>query len=82
MNIKNINNPKRKTERTRRRILICPNCKKENLNFMPWLGLIYECRECGWRGPLAISRLVSEKQKGRKKDEKKTNCKISTSRLF
>jgi DNA-directed RNA polymerase subunit RPC12/RpoP len=32
----------------------CPKCKSKNLNFLPWLGYIYECRDCGYRGPVAV----------------------------
>jgi len=34
----------------------CPKCKSKDLNFMPWLGLIYECRNCGWRGPVVVRK--------------------------
>jgi DNA-directed RNA polymerase subunit RPC12/RpoP len=33
---------------------ICPKCGSENLNYEPWLGEIYECRDCGYRGVLVI----------------------------
>ncbi|MFQ6010317.1 MAG: MGMT family protein [Candidatus Aenigmatarchaeota archaeon] len=33
----------------------CPNCRKSKfLVYKPWLGLIWECRKCGYRGPLVI----------------------------
>jgi DNA-directed RNA polymerase subunit M/transcription elongation factor TFIIS len=32
----------------------CPKCGSENLNYEPWLGEIYECRNCGYRGVLVI----------------------------
>ncbi len=35
---------------------ICPKCKSENLNFKPWLGMMYECRKCGWQGALALEK--------------------------
>jgi C4-type Zn-finger protein len=36
--------------------LECPKCGGKNLNFLPWLGMIYECRKCHYRGPLTIKR--------------------------
>jgi C4-type Zn-finger protein len=43
---------------------ICPVCKKASLT--PWLGfsagIIYFCKNCGYRGPLAIK--VEKKRKG------------------
>jgi len=36
--------------------IVCPKCGSKNLNFLPWLGLFYECRDCGWRGVLAIKK--------------------------
>ncbi len=32
----------------------CPRCGSKHLNYLPWLGEIYECRECGYRGALVI----------------------------
>jgi len=32
----------------------CPKCGSENLNYEPWLGEIYVCRDCGYRGVLVI----------------------------
>jgi len=32
----------------------CPNCGSKNLNYKPWLGEIYECRECGYQGVFVI----------------------------
>ncbi len=32
----------------------CPKCGSKNLNYLPWLGEIYECRDCGYRGPLVV----------------------------
>ncbi|MEM5772803.1 MAG: hypothetical protein QXL86_01070 [Candidatus Aenigmatarchaeota archaeon] len=37
-------------------MLECPNCKSRNIKFMPWLGMIYECKDCGYRGPIAIKK--------------------------
>ncbi|MEM5801855.1 MAG: hypothetical protein QXQ18_00505 [Candidatus Aenigmatarchaeota archaeon] len=36
--------------------MICPKCKKPELKFLPWLGLIYECQNCGYRGPLKVEK--------------------------
>lgn len=31
----------------------CSNCKKKDtLTYLPWLGQIYECSNCGYRGVL------------------------------
>lgn len=46
--------------------MICPKCRKEQLLYKPWLGQIWECRSCGYRGPLFL-----EKGKGSKKVLKK-----------
>lgn len=32
----------------------CPCCGSKNLNYMPWLGEIYLCRECGYNGALVV----------------------------
>ncbi|MEK6909862.1 MAG: hypothetical protein AABW61_02165 [Candidatus Aenigmatarchaeota archaeon] len=34
----------------------CPKCRSKDLNFLPWLGLIYECRKCGLRTPVTITK--------------------------
>ena len=44
----------------------CPKCKSKDLNFMPWLGLIYECRKCGWRGPVVVHKVVRKKAVSKK----------------
>lgn len=36
-------------------MLQCPKCKSKDMNFLPWLGMIYECRNCGYRGPIAVT---------------------------
>ncbi|MBU5558058.1 MAG: MGMT family protein [Candidatus Aenigmatarchaeota archaeon] len=33
---------------------ICPKCKQQTLLYMPWLGQIWDCKNCGYRGPLVI----------------------------
>lgn len=33
---------------------ICPRCRKQALLYLPWLGQIWDCRNCGYRGPLVI----------------------------
>lgn len=35
--------------------LICPKCKNKDLTFLPWLGNIYECHNCGFRSNFVIS---------------------------
>ncbi len=32
----------------------CPRCGSKNMNYMPWLGEIYTCRDCGYRGALIV----------------------------
>jgi len=32
----------------------CPNCGSIDLNFKPWLGLVYTCRKCGWQGTVVV----------------------------
>jgi len=36
---------------------ICPQCGSPNIVSLFWLGDIYECRNCGYRGPIVIKRL-------------------------
>lgn len=33
---------------------LCPRCRKQTLIYLPWLGQIWDCKNCGYRGPLAI----------------------------
>jgi hypothetical protein len=33
---------------------VCPQCGSENLTFNPWLGQIWTCQHCGYRGPLDL----------------------------
>ena len=32
----------------------CPRCGSKNLNYKPWLGELYVCRECGYQGALVV----------------------------
>ncbi|MBU0898266.1 MAG: hypothetical protein KKB03_03550 [Nanoarchaeota archaeon] len=34
----------------------CPECESKNITFSTGLqlGMIYQCKECGYRGPLII----------------------------
>lgn len=32
----------------------CPRCGSKNLNYMPWLGERYVCKDCGYQGALVI----------------------------
>ena len=32
----------------------CPKCGSAELNYLPWLGEIYVCRNCGYQGALVI----------------------------
>jgi Zn ribbon nucleic-acid-binding protein len=39
----------------------CPRCKSKDLIFLPWLGLIYICRKCGYKGPLILEKKETNK---------------------
>ena len=41
----------------------CPNCKNKEFNYYPYLGQIFECRKCGYRGPLVLEDKMQEFQK-------------------
>jgi predicted HNH restriction endonuclease len=32
----------------------CSRCRSKNLNYTPWLGEIYVCRECGYKGAVVV----------------------------
>jgi len=53
----------------------CPMCGSKNLNYMPWLGEIYVCRDCGYRGALIVEDFGESaealKNKSEKEDEEK-----------
>ncbi len=54
--------------------MYCPRCGNKGMNFLPWLGTIYECTNCGYRGPLAlgkIERLDRDATKTLKNEEKR-----------
>ena len=34
----------------------CPRCKSADISLVPWLGMIYECKNCGYKGPLVLER--------------------------
>lgn len=56
---------------------ICPKCGSEELNYEPWLGEIYECRDCGYRGvfiieednPEIAAAIKKEIETGKNKEE-------------
>jgi methylated-DNA-[protein]-cysteine S-methyltransferase len=33
--------------------MLCPRCKKEQMQYFPWLGQMWKC-SCGYMGPVAI----------------------------
>jgi O-6-methylguanine DNA methyltransferase len=33
---------------------MCPKCKKESLNYIPWLGQLWQCNNCNYRGPVFL----------------------------
>lgn len=35
-------------------VKICPNCKSNNISFDPWMGQMWTCRKCNYRGPLVV----------------------------
>ena len=38
--------------------MLCPVCKKgDKLAYKPWLGEMWECKNCNYRGPLIIEDL-------------------------
>ena len=37
-------------------IMECPACRSKKMNLLPWLGIIYECPKCGYRGPVALEK--------------------------
>ncbi|MEM5793719.1 MAG: hypothetical protein QXS48_04395 [Candidatus Aenigmatarchaeota archaeon] len=39
-----------------KKVLRCAICRSKDLNYLPWLGQVYECRNCGYRGPLFIEK--------------------------
>nr|MCR5852997.1 hypothetical protein [Methanophagales archaeon] len=46
---------RREREREKREEMkICPMCGSKNLKYMPWLGEIYECKDCGFRGSFVV----------------------------
>ena len=52
----------------------CPLCGSKSLNYMSWLGEIYVCRDCGYRGALIVEDgEIAEalKNKFEKEDEEK-----------
>jgi len=32
----------------------CPKCKSEDLEYVPWLGQIWICKKCGYKGPVVV----------------------------
>jgi len=34
---------------------ICPQCGSENITFNPWLGQIWTCQHCRYRGPVDLT---------------------------
>jgi len=33
---------------------MCPQCGSENITFNPWLGQMWTCQHCGYRGPVDL----------------------------
>lgn len=51
--------------------MYCPRCGSDRLNFMPWLGMVYECYDCKYRGPVAVGKIEKLKTlKNREKSKK------------
>jgi len=32
----------------------CPHCKSKNIKYDPWIGQMWRCPDCNYRGPLVI----------------------------
>ena len=32
----------------------CPKCKSEDIIYLPWIGQLWECKKCGYRGPVFL----------------------------
>ncbi|MFH1229495.1 MAG: hypothetical protein V1678_03665 [Candidatus Aenigmatarchaeota archaeon] len=32
--------------------ILCPKCGSENMTYNPWLGQIWSCQHCNYRGPV------------------------------
>jgi len=32
----------------------CPLCKSDSINYQPWIGQMWVCQNCGYRGPIII----------------------------
>ena len=32
----------------------CPKCRSEDITYLPWIGQLWECKKCGYRGPLVL----------------------------
>jgi hypothetical protein len=35
--------------------LTCPKCGSDNLSYNPWLGQIWTCQRCNYRGPVGLT---------------------------
>jgi len=66
---------------------ICPMCGSKNLKYMPWLGEIYECKDCGFRGSfvvedgeLVVAGRESEKQWEEEEKKRKEGSEVEEER--
>jgi len=41
----------------------CPKCESNNLNYLPWLGQIWQCNNCGYRGAIVANDFIKDFQK-------------------
>lgn len=44
----------------------CPNCGSNNITFNPWLGQIWTCQHCGYRGPVELTEDGEPSEKDKK----------------
>lgn len=51
----------------------CPKCGSKEIKYLPWLGEIYECKDCGYQGALIVEdgELAREIRKNAQNSEKK-----------
>ncbi len=34
----------------------CPRCRSDDIVLVPWKGMIYQCKNCGYMGPLVLEK--------------------------
>jgi uncharacterized Zn finger protein (UPF0148 family) len=51
---------------TRKGKLSCPNCGSSLMSFNPWLGQMWTCQHCGYRGPVELVEDGKQSEKDKK----------------